>query len=183
MRTKQEYINLIQSSTGFSVKELVLTEGTDITDLDYETLRLLLHFRRWSGISTMVTSAYRPGDDGAHGLGKAFDLVLFKEWLRETIHYEHLWRLATTFPWWGVGIYFDWEFVNKEGERVPCVGIHVDNHTGSNRPLRWIRITKEIDGKPVRLYYYQDVESGLFYNSNLKETMGLNDALKYLRTN
>lgn len=182
MRTKKDYIDLISSRSGFSQKELIVIGGTDITDLDYDSLVKLYDFREWSGISTLVTSAYRPGDPRTHGLGEAFDLILFEQWLEKTIDPMHLWRLATTFPWNGVGIYFDWTYSNPSGRKVPCTGIHVDNHSGSNRPLRWLRITKTIDGEDKQLYYYQNVTNGLFYNSKLKESMELNDAYKFLRT-
>lgn len=177
MRTKDEYLQLIESRYGFSVNELVLKEGTDITDLDYDALVKLFRFRAWSGISTLVTSAYRPGDDGTHGKGKAFDLILFDQWLKSTIDPMYLWRLATTFPWYGVGIYFDWSFTNSEGIKTPCTGIHVDNSNSSNRPLRWLRITKEVNGKNQQLYYYQNVSDGMFYNSKINESMELHHAI------
>ena len=181
MRTKQEYINLINSRNGFSENELIIRKETDITDLHYESLVKLFDFREWAGISTLITSAYRPGDSRSHGMGKAYDLILFDQWLKQTIDFMHLWRLATTFPWYGVGIYFDWSFTNSKGNKIPCTGVHVDNHTGGDRPLRWLRVTKEVEGKDQQLYYYQDVVSGLFYNSKLKESMELKDAFKFLR--
>lgn len=184
---KKAYQDFIKANHGFSEDELIIRKHTSITDLDFDTLKLLFEFRNWPviialGIKMLVTSAYRDGDDGAHGEGKAFDLVLFSEWLWETIEPMQLWLLATTFPWRGVGIYFDWKYVNKKGEEVPCVGIHVDNSRKGNRPLRWLRITKKVEGVPTKLYYYQDTTTGLFYNRKLKEVMELEDAISGVRT-
>lgn len=180
--TKQDYIELINKSGKFSESEFIIRQGTDITDLDYDTVGELISFRKYTNKSTLITSAFRPGDDGAHGKGLAFDLILFDKWKDKAVDPNELWLLATTYPWNGVGIYFDWSFVNNSGRRVPCVGIHVDKLTGNNRPLRWLRITKKVDGKDERLYYYQSTKTGLFFNSKMNESLRLEDAINLRRS-
>lgn len=102
-------------------------------------------FRNWHGYSTQITSAWRP--KGAHSFG-AVDQLIWTKWRERQPSAEELWLLITTWPWMGVGIYFDW----NDG-----IGVHLDLCTPNQRqrPLRWLR-TKGI-------YYYQERRNGLFY--------------------
>jgi len=167
---KKELQNIIQKFGGkFTVEELegITTKGNP-ENINLAFLSSFLAWRMWHGFSTMVLSAYRPGDTKAHGQGLAIDCVLWNIWKKQTIDIEHLWRIATTWPFWGVGLYFDWDADKTDG--VDVIGVHVDFlQTPGKRPLRWIRL----NGK----YYYQDLKTGLFYNSDLDKTISLKEAI------
>lgn len=108
-----------------------------------------VQFRNWHGYSTQITSAYRPA--GSHSFCTAIDMLIWKEWRKSQPTAMEIWRLITTWPWMGVGIYFDWE----DG-----IGIHTDlcTPTQRQRPSRWLRAEGH--------YYYQAVINGKFYNKD-----------------
>jgi hypothetical protein len=84
------------------------------------------------------------------------------------------WLLATTWPFQGVGLYFDWSYRSLAAKAdIPAIGLHVDGWAGNSprqRPLRWLRING--------LYYYQSVLDGTFYCKTNRKTITLNEALK-----
>lgn len=120
--------------------------------LNARLIKEVVQFRNWHGYSSYITSAYR--DKGAHSIG-AIDKILYSKWKQEQPEPIHLWRIATTWPWMGVGIYFDW---THDGRDV--VGLHLDivQPKDRNRPLRWIRAEGD--------YYYQSLINGRFYNTD-----------------
>lgn len=136
---------------GFTVNEW----GENRGKLNPLIVREVTRFRQWHGFSSFLTSTWRP--EGAHAIAAA-DMVLYKDWKESQPDYMHLWRLATTWPWFGIGIYNDW---SVSGESV--IGLHVDlcEPDQRQRPLRWIRD----DG----VYYYQSVINGKFYDDNGNE--------------
>lgn len=177
---KDKYVALLDNyQNKFRPANFTLREGTSITDMDYDYLESFLQWRLWAERYMLITSAYRPGDPRAHGQGLALDVILFNEWLQEVTDPIEQWQKATTWPFLGVGIYFDWHYTDKNGDYRKAVGLHVDRHV-SKRPVRWLRMTKEVSGKskPQRLYYYQSTKTGLFYNNDINETVSLNDAIK-----
>jgi hypothetical protein len=118
--------------------------------LEHDLIHEVCRFRQWHGYSTLITSAFR--HTGSHTTGLALDMILFKQWSKKVVDPYELWLLATTYPFLGVGLYFDWNYKGK-----PICGIHVDLiRECRQRPLRWIRV----DG----VYYYQSTKNGLFYN-------------------
>lgn len=144
-----------------SIQNIINTAGGNFTSDEFLSgrsklvrsfIREVALWRNWHGFKFQITSAYR--DEGSHSYGKAVDGLLWKQWRVEQPDPMHIWRLATTWPWMGVGIYFDWE----DG----C-GIHLDmnGRSQSQRPLRWMRIKGE--------YYYQDLLTGYFYRKNSLE--------------
>lgn len=149
-----------------------------MTDLDYDFFVEVLRFRHWTGLSTLITSAYRPGDPRAHGKGLAVDLIMFDVWKKDVTDPLRQWLLGTTWPFKGVGIYFDWNYY-KNGKAIPAVGLHVDCGNTS-RPVRWLRVEAEINGKPEKLYYYQNTTNGLFWNKKTQGTLELEDVIKRL---
>lgn len=114
--------------------------------LTLNIIRESVKFRNWHKFYTQITSAYRT--TGSHRYGSSIDALLWAEWKRRQPDPRTIWIKLTTYPWHGVGMYFDWE----DG-----LGIHYDLVPFSlrERPLRWIRV----DG----VYYYQR-SSGLFYS-------------------
>lgn len=125
-------------------------------NLNPDIIKEVVRFRNWHGFSSLLTSMWRR--EGSHSIGAA-DMVLYKKWKQSQPGYQHLWRIATTYPWWGIGIYDDWQV---EGESV--IGLHVDicTPTQRDRPLRWIRSNG--------IYYYQSVKSGIFYDKDGNST-------------
>jgi hypothetical protein len=106
----------------------------------------IVAFRKWCDFKIQITSAYRT--TGSHSTGLAIDFLAWDDWKVSQPKYDELWRKVTTYPFLGVGIYNDW----NDG-----IGIHVDViRKERQRPLRWIRK----DG----VYYYQSLQSGLFYS-------------------
>lgn len=168
--------NIIDLHGGhFSYDELrgIATKGSP-ENLNLGFLCSYLDWRGWHGFSTMVLSAYRPGSDkdDAHN-GFAIDSVLWKSWKKEVVHPKTQWLLATTWPFQGVGIYFDWGYNGK-----PVVGLHCDTLENKRRPVRWLRITREVNGEETKLYYYQSTKDGSFFNKKVQEKITLDDAIK-----
>lgn len=122
----------------------------------------IVQFRNWSGYMMQITSGYR--SSGAHSFG-AFDFLMWKKWRKSQPDPSEIWRLVTTWPWMGVGIYFDW----NDG-----IGIHVDLCTPNQRqrPLRWLRTNN--------IYYYQSTGNGLFYTNkaNVQVVKSLESEIK-----
>lgn len=160
----------------FTVQELrgITTDGNP-ENLQRAFLSSFLAWRTWHGFSSMVLSAYRPNDapGKAHREGVAIDVLLWELWRKTEVDPYQQWLLATTWPFQGVGIYFDWEYNGN-----PVCGLHVDGLNNARRPLRWLRLTKRINGKFTKLYYYQNTKTGKFYNNHLKETITLKQAIK-----
>lgn len=176
--SKQQYVNAIEKYGGnFTANEFALREGASMTDLDYEFFLQILQFRQWAGFPMLVSSAYRPGDDGAHGNGFALDFIMFNTWKKEVLDPWRQWRMATTWPFTGVGIYFDWYYY-IDGRRIPAVGLHTDCEISEDRPQRWLRIEAEHDEEFQKLYYYQDVKTGRFYNSDIQRNIELADVIE-----
>lgn len=120
-------------------------------------LRSFLEWRDWHGCPTLITSAYRNHPTSAHGKGVALDVILFEpgRYMQQTLSAEHLWNIATIWPFSGVGMYFDWNLTYRDGVRRQALGVHVDLLADKKRrPLRWVRI----DGE----YLYLDPRTGLF---------------------
>jgi len=112
----------------------------------------IVAFRNWKeiidrGIMLQITSAMRYY--GSHKLGLALDFLMWTKWREEQPNIYTMWCLMTTWPWMGVGIYFDW----KDG-----IGFHADiiNPPHRQRPLRWLRVNG--------VYYYQSMTDGRFHN-------------------
>jgi len=76
----------------------------------YPILQFFLAWRQWTGLQTVITSAWRRNDPNAHGDGKAIDCLLFTKWKDEQATALNHWLLATTWPFQGVGLYFDWSY-------------------------------------------------------------------------
>lgn len=137
-----------ENGGNFTVREF----GADRTKCNARLIKEAVLFRNWHGFSSYNTSVYR--DKGAHSIG-AIDQILYSKWKAEQPEPMHLWRIATTWPWMGVGIYFDWQHGDMD-----VVGLHLDivQPKDRDRPLRWIRA----EGA----YYYQSLINGKFYNND-----------------
>lgn len=175
--TRADYLALIDTYGGhFAINEFEIQSS--IERLDTGFLQSFLAWRQWTGVPTMITSAWRSGDTGSHGNGKAIDCLLFSKWKSEQISALNHWLLATTWPFQGVGLYVDWSYrCPKTKAVIPAVGLHVDewsDDTHHQRPLRWLRM----DG----LYYYQSVVDGTFYCRTNKQTITLYQVLKHHET-
>jgi hypothetical protein len=150
--TKRQ-LELLKSSGKFSPAEFL--SGAENLKLGF--LSSFLKWRDWHGCPTLITSAYRNHQTSAHGKGVALDVILFEpgKYLQQTLEPEHLWNIATLWPFAGVGMYFDWNLVYRDGTRRQAIGVHVDMLADpKKRPLRWIRV----DGK----YLYMDARTGEF---------------------
>lgn len=142
MTDKQIQKIIDDNGGGFAPEEFL--EGRE--NLKKEILVQSVLFRNWHGYSTQITSAYRT--TGSHKLALSIDVLLWQQWQEKQPKAMELWRLVTTWPWMGVGIYFDW----NDG-----IGLHYDlapTHLRT-RPLRWLRV----DGT----YFYQSTSNGWFY--------------------
>lgn len=170
---RADYIALIESYGGnFSLSDFEI-QG-DISRMDVGFLRSFLAWRDWTGTKMLITSAWRKEDPKSHGKGLAIDCLLFTEWLTKQVSPLQNWLLATTWPFQGVGLYFDWYFTHKLSQKkLPAIGLHVDGWSGkkiNERPLRWLRI----DGH----YYYQSTKTGGFYCRKNKQTITLPEAIQ-----
>ena len=166
---REDYTALIDSyGNHFSIADFE-HDGT-IGRNNVGFLRSFLAWRQWHGIKTLVTDAWRRDNKRAHGYGYAFDCMLFNRWLSSQPSPMMCWLIANTWPFRGVGLYFDWHYTNRNGKRVPGIGLHVDGWDSDDRPLRWLRI----DG----LYYYQSLSNGSFYCNSNKKTITLKTAIE-----
>lgn len=168
-----KYKEVIQETgNNFNPSEFQIRQGTGVTDIDLDFFRSYAGWRQWHEYPILITSAYRPGDDGAHGRGEALDGILFQDWKSKVVPPAEQWRIATTWPFQGIGIYFDWSFRTNQGEDQQAVGLHCDNLSkkGVSRPLRWIRA----DG----IYYYQSIKDGRFYTSNGQQSTTLEEQIQ-----
>ena len=72
---------------------------------------------------------------------------------------------ATTWPFQGVGLYFDWNYKRPMTKvSFPPIGLHLDWWSGSTpgqRPLSWLRIGG--------FYYYQSVVDETYYCKTNRE--------------
>lgn len=175
MSKQEKYQKAIaKHGNNFTLSEFSLRDGTSAMDIDYNFFEVFNRFRQWTGYPTLITSAYRPGDSGAHGQGLALDFIMFSKWKEAVVPPWEQWRLATTWPFWGVGIYFDWHYW-LNGQQQPAVGLHVDFKQSGSRPLRWLRVE---DDNYDKLYYYQNTKHGKFYNSTTEKSLQLADVIK-----
>lgn len=144
--------------TDLAIQKIIEREGGNFTPSEFledrhnmqpKIIKEFVRFRNWHDIQTQITSAYRP--TGSHHFGIALDFLLWLDWRKSQPDILHMWRLVTSWPWLGVGIYFDWD---------NGVGFHVDliRPPKRDRPLRWLRIGGE--------YYYQSLEDGEFYHES-----------------
>jgi len=170
--TRSDYLAIIDAYGGhFKLREFEIQDS--IGRMDTGFLQSFLAWRQWTGTPTMITSAWRGGDTGSHGNGKSIDCLLFSQWKSEQISALNHWLLATTWPFQGVGLYFDWSYRNPVTKAdIPAIGLHVDGWAGSRpgqRPLRWLRIGG--------LYYYQSIADGTFFCKTNKKTITLQEAI------
>jgi len=165
--------HIIDDNGGYFTPEEFDPAGQGINGIQRNLVETVLLFRAWAGYPMLLTSVYRDGDDGAHGQGLAVDFLLFTDWLREPLDPWTLWTLASTWPFQGVGIYFDWSFTDKDGNDRRAVGIHGDLEESGDRPLRWIGFAD----KDRRYYYYQQ-KNGLFYAKDRPDPITLYTAIR-----
>ncbi len=159
--------------TDNQITELVQTHGggfqpyeflSDRQKLNPDTVDFFIQFRNWHNLTTQITSTWRT--TGSHSTGQAIDFLFWQEWRKRQPDILYMWRVVTTWPWMGIGIYFDW----KDG-----VGFHVDTIPPADRlrPLRWIR--------SGRKYFYQSLSNGLFYHKSGESTSLETEIQKYLK--
>jgi hypothetical protein len=158
MNLTDSHIRQIIDDNGGNFKPEEFLKGR--TNLHPTIITEIVQWRNWHGYSVQITSAYR--ETGSHTTGKAIDCLVWKQWKQTQPTPEHLWRLITTWPFLGVGLYFEW------GDGI---GIHVDIiREERQRPLRWLRI----DGH----YYYQNVQHGNFWCQDIQEMITLEKAFR-----
>ena len=170
--TRSDYLAIIDAYGGyFKLREFEIQDSIDSMDLGF--LQSFLAWRQWTGIPTMITSAWRRNDPNSHGEGKAIDCLLFTKWKdRQATALNH-WLLATTWPFHGVGLYVDWSYKCPTTKaEIQAIGLHVDGWAGSRpgqRPQRWLRI--------CGLYYYQSTADGTFFCKTNKKSITLQEAI------
>lgn len=117
-------------------------------NLDRSIIEEIVRWRNWHNFMFEITSANR--ESGSHYTGKCIDGLVWSKWRNKQPSPQHIWMLATTWNFRGVGIYFDW----RDG-----IGLHLDTIVNERqRPLRWLRTKGE--------YYYQSTKDGLFYTKD-----------------
>ena len=171
--TRSDYLAIIDAYGGhFKISEFDIQDSIGRMDIGF--LQSFLAWRQWTGLPTMITSAWRRNDPNSHGDGKAIDCLLFTKWKDEQASAMNHWLLATTWPFQGVGLYFDWSYRCPAAKTdSPAIGLHVDGWAGKTprqRPLRWLRIGG--------LYYYQSVADGSFHCQTNGKTITLREAIK-----
>lgn len=171
--TRSDYLALIDAyGDHFKISEFEVQDS--IGRMDTGFLQSFLAWRQWTGIPTMITSAWRRNDQRSHGKGKAIDCLLFTQWRVQQVSAMNHWLLATTWSFQGVGLYFDWSYKCPTTKAdIPAIGLHVDGWSGNKlqqRPLRWLRING--------LYYYQSVVDGSFFCQTNRKTITFDEALK-----
>lgn len=131
--------------------------------MDRMLLQKIDDFRAFTGFPIAVTSAYRPGDDGQHGLGLAVDLMS-PSWMEHGRNLMDFYFAAERFNFHGIGIYRDWYYDGKKygGIHVDERDLGLDKH-GENdfQGARWICI-KEYDekaGKDIQIYKTMNLEN------------------------
>lgn len=144
MITDEEIQRIIDEEGGnFKPSEFLSGRASLSADLIRHTVR----WRNWHGFLCQPTSYFRTS--GSHGTGLAGDDLLWLpgQWRKQQPDPMTIWNALTTYPWLGVGIYFDW----NDG-----IGVHKDLiwPPERQRPLRWLRARGT--------YYYQEL-SGRFY--------------------
>lgn len=105
----------------FTPKEFEKVGGYE--HVDAHIVHLADQVRNEYGRPLVLTSAYREGDSGEHGPGKALDLKVLR---RDREHYHMLLMACFRFRCGGLGVYDTWR-------------IHIDNRSG-NIGARWIEI-------------------------------------------
>lgn len=154
----QQILSVINANGGNFRANEFLNGRENLTKKIIEQLTI---FRNWHGYPTQITSAYRL--TGSHRYGTAIDQLIWKKWRKTQPEPIEIWNIATTFPWHGVGIYFDWN---------SGIGLHTDLVAFSQRqrPLRWMRVDHQ--------YYYQRTD-GYFYHSQSGERKSLANEISY----
>lgn len=149
-----------ENGGNFTVREF----GESRARQNPEAIKQLVLFRNWHGFMTLLTPEGKWRAQGAHAFG-AFDQVLYSDWKHRQPDPMRIWRIATTWPWSGVGIYFD---VTAYGK--PAIMIHTDplrhkqsKNMDSDRPLRWLRVNGD--------YFYQSLINGRFYYGDEETTL------------
>ena len=134
---------------GFKAEEFLGARENLTEDIILQTAL----FRNWTGWMTQITSAWR--ETGSHYLGKSIDALLWTKWKEEQPEPSVIWNRLTTWPWQGVGIYFDW----NDG-----LGVHWDlvSPEERDRPLRWLRVNG--------IYYYQKEDDNFYTKEGDKVT-------------
>jgi|SRR5690625_2130800 len=152
----QQILSVINANGGNFRANEFLNGRENLTKKIIEQLTI---FRNWHGYPTLITSAYRL--TGSHRLGTAIDQIIWKKWRVNQPDPIELWNIATTFPWHGVGLYFDWHL---------GIGLHTDlvAYSQRERPLRWIRVNHQ--------YYYQRFD-GYFYSKITGQRKSLDDEI------
>jgi len=171
--THSDYLAIIDAYGGhFKIHEFHIQDT--IGRMETGFLQSFLAWRQWTGIPTMITSAWRYNDQKSHGKGKAIDCLLFAQWRVKQVSAMNHWLLATTWPFQGVGLYFDWSYRCPTTKAdIPAIGLHVDGWSGKShgqRPLRWLRIGGH--------YYYQSMVNGDFYCKTNQQSITLQEAIK-----
>lgn len=115
----------------------------DPSKIDMFLLRFLDEFRDSIKTPLIVTSGYRKGSPGQHGLGKAVDVIAPK-WEGSLFD---LFLISERFGFTGIGLYRDWTY---NGRRTG--GLHLDTRLviGNNNPVkkgsRWIGVREGSEG-------------------------------------
>jgi len=169
---RADYLALIDSYGGkFTLRDFEVQSS--IENMDPAFIRSFLAWRLWTGLPTMISSAWRKSDPKSHGVGMAIDCLLFTRWKTEQASPIRHWLQGTTWPFMGVGLYFDWSYFSRtQNRRIPAIGLHLDDWDGDKpgqRPLRWLRIGGQ--------YYYQSLSTGLFYCRKNQKTISLEAAI------
>lgn len=98
-------------------KDSKVDKWGDFEKMDAFLLMFLDEFREAINTPLIVTSAYRQGNPGTHGMGRAVDVVAPK-WEGSLFD---LYLIAERFGFTGIGIYRDWTYNGKK-----IGGLHLD---------------------------------------------------------
>lgn len=120
----------------FDPKSLVDNWGL-AAKISRDLLLKLDEFRDRTGMPVIVTSGFRLGDKGQHGLGTAADIVV-PNWSASVLD---LFFLAERIGFKGIGVYPDWQYGGKV-----VGGLHLDVRAGNT--ARWIGYRPNGPGTP-----------------------------------
>lgn len=173
---QQDYSKIISATGGnFSIAEFELRGK--ITDIDIKFFDAFCRFRKWHGQPTLITSAFRPGDTGAHGQGLAIDAILFSHWRKRQLTAEAIYNMASMYGFAGVGIYLDWKYTDAAGVVQPAIGLHVDMLRSVKRPARWV--AGRYKGK--REFMFMHPNRGKFYLQPEDKFFSLEEAISFFK--
>jgi len=114
-------------------KLIQVTPSANIVSIKPTLLDELDRLVNYIGQPCIITSGFRQGDSGQHGLGRAVDIMC------PSLNVLDLYLTAERFNFVGIGVYSDWA-----SDGVVYGGLHLDIRDG--KPARWFGVRDQRSG-------------------------------------